>query len=345
MKVLVTGGGGFLGKAIVRLLCSRGDQVRSLARGNYPELEKLGVEVHRGDLADAAAVSDAVARCDLVFHTAAKAGIWGPYAEYHQTNVVGTSNVVAGCRSRGVRRLVFTSSPSVVFDGGDMEGVDESVPYADHFEAHYPKTKALAERIVLEANGPDLATVALRPHFIWGPEDNHLIPRLLARARAGTLRRVGRTDKLIDSVYVDNAAEAHLLAGDRLAPGSPIAGKAYFITQGEPVAFWGLIDRILAAAGLPGVTRTVSARAAYVGGWMLETIHALLRLRSEPRMTRFLARELSTAHWFNIGAARRDLDYVPKVSTEEGLRRLREWLQQGEADSALEGLQVRNEAR
>jgi nucleoside-diphosphate-sugar epimerase len=329
MKILVTGGGGFLGKAIVRLLRQRGDQVRSLARGHYPELEKLGVEVRSGDIADAAVVNDAVAGCDLVFHTAAKAGIWGPYADYHRTNVVGTQNVLDACRGRGVRRLVFTSSPSVVFNGSDMEGVDESVPYADHFQAHYPKTKALAEKLVLEANGSDLATVALRPHFIWGPEDNHLIPRLLARARAGTLRRVGRADKLIDSVYVDNAADAHLLAGDRLVAGSPIAGRAYFITQGEPVLFWQLIDRILAAAGLPPATRTVSARAAYVGGWMLETIHTLLRLRSEPRMTRFLARELSTAHWFDIGAARRDLGYVPRVNTEEGLRRLRDWLQQG----------------
>lgn len=322
MKALVTGGGGFLGGAIVRRLVARGDAVRSFARGEYPELAGLGVEVVRGDLSDAAALAAAAQGCDVVFHVAAKAGVWGPYAEYFRANVTGTENVVAACRAHGVRRLVYTSSPSVVFDGRDMEGVDESVPYPDHYHTAYPQTKALAEKLVLGANGAELATVSLRPHLIWGPGDPHLVPRIVARARAGRLRRIGNRPNLVDTVYIDNAAYAHLLAADHLAPGAPVAGKAYFITQGEPLPLWDMINRILAAAGLPPVTKSVPAGMAYAAGWLCETVYGLLRLRAEPPMTRFVARELATAHWFNIDAARRDLGYRPAVSLEEGLKRL-----------------------
>jgi nucleoside-diphosphate-sugar epimerase len=192
--------------------------VRSLARGRYPELDTLGVEQHQGDIAEADAVVRAAVGCDIVFHVAARAGLGGRYADYHRSNVVGTENVLAACRRHGIARLVYTSSPSVVFNSRDMEGVDESVPYPTHYEVHYPRTKALAEQAILRANSPSLATVSLRPHLIWGPGDNHLIPRLLARARAGRLRRIGRGSRLIDSIYIDNAADAHLLAADRLAP-------------------------------------------------------------------------------------------------------------------------------
>jgi nucleoside-diphosphate-sugar epimerase len=296
--------------------------VRSLSRGRHPALDALGVEQHQGDVADPAAVSRAAAGCDVVFHVAARAGLGGRYRDYHRANVVGTENVLAACRQHGVPRLVYTSSPSVVFDGRDMEGVDESVPYPSHYEAHYPRTKSLAEQAVLRANGPTLATVALRPHLIWGPGDNHLVPRLLARARAGRLRRVGKKSKLIDSTYVDNAADAHLLAADRLHPGSPATGRAYFVSNGEPVPLWDLVNRILAAASLPPVTRAVPAGVAYAAGWLLESVYGLLRLGGEPPMTRFLARELATAHWFDLSAARRDLGYEPSVSLDEGLRRL-----------------------
>jgi nucleoside-diphosphate-sugar epimerase len=205
-----------------------------------------------------------------------------------------------------------------------MEDVDESAPYPAHYHAAYPQTKALAEQLVLRANGPDLATVSLRPHLIWGPGDNHLIPRIVARARAGRLRRIGKKPKLVDTLYIDNAAEAHLLAADRLAPGSTIAGKAYFVAQGEPLPLWDLISRILDTAGLPPVTRTIPVPLAYAAGGLCETVWSMLGRQSEPPMTRFLARELSTAHWFNLEAARRDLGYQPSVSVEEGLRRLRE---------------------
>lgn len=323
---MVTGGGGFLGGAIVRQLIGRGAKVRSFSRQRYPELEKLGVQQFQGALNDFKAVSKAVDGCDLIFHVAAKAGIWGPYSEYRQTNVVGTENVIKACRERGIPKLVYTSSPSVVFNGTDMDGVDESVPYPKHYHAPYPQTKAQAEKKVVAANGDQLATVSLRPHLIWGPGDNHLVPRIIAKGRAGQIRRIGQRENLVDSIYIDNAADAHLLAAEKLAPGSPVAGKTYFISQGEPISVWDLINRILAAGGVGPITKSISPGLAYFAGCVCEVVHHAFDLKSEPRMTRFVAKELSTAHWFDISAAKRDLGYVPKVSIDEGLKRLAEHL-------------------
>lgn len=326
MKALVTGGGGFLGFALVRELIAGGYEVRSLSRGAYPELAALGVEQVPGDLVDPEKVATAAAGCDLIFHVAAKAGIWGRYQEYYDANVVGTENVLEACRRNGIRRLIYTGSPSVVFDGSDVEGGTESLPYPAHFEAHYPKTKAIAERMVLAANSPLLATVSLRPHLIWGPGDNHLVPRIVAKGRAGKLRRIGNRPCLVDTIYVDNAARAHLLAAERLAPSHPIAGRAYFISNGEPVPLWEMVNRILAAADLAPVSRTISPKAAYAAGIVCEGIWKAFRLGGEPPMTRFVARELATAHWFDISAARNDLGFDPEVSIEEGLKRLKAWL-------------------
>lgn len=329
MKALVTGGGGFLGGAIVRMLVEQGESVVSLSRATYPELSALGVEQRQGDLGNYGAVSEAVEGCDVVFHVAAKAGIWGNYEDFYRANVTGTQNVLEACRVHGVSKLVYTSSPSVVFDGRDVEGGDESLPYPSSFEAHYPATKALAEQLVLAANSPELATVALRPHLIWGPGDNHLVPRIIARAKAGRLRRIGSRPNLVDTVYVDNAAKAHLQAAMQLAPDSPVAGKAYFISNGHPIPLWDMVNRILDAACLPPVTRTISPGAAYAVGVVCETLWGVLRLPGEPPMTRFVAHELATAHWFNIEAARRDFGYRPEVSIDEGLIRLQEWLRAG----------------
>ena len=323
MKALVTGGGGFLGSAIVRQLRARGDSVRTFSRKEHKELSLLGVEQFRGDLSDPTAVLEAVRGCDVVFHVAAKAGIWGPYEEYYHTNVAGTGNVIAACLAHNVGRLVYTGSPSVVFDGRDVEGGDESLPYPASYEAHYPHTKAVAEQMVLDANSSFLATVSLRPHLIWGPGDNHLVPRIVEKGRAGKLRRIGDRPCLVDTIYVDNAAEAHLNAADRLQFGAPPAGRAYFISNGEPVPLWEMVNRILAAAGLPPETRSLAPGLARRLGTLCETIWTVLRLTGEPPMTRFVASELSSAHWFDISAAKRDLGYQPRISLEEGLQRLK----------------------
>ncbi len=326
MKILVTGGGGFLGKAIVKRLLGRGDRVRSFSRGHYPELRVLGIDIQRGDLADKKAVITAVEGCDAVFHVAAKPGIWGPYRSYYETNVTGTENIIEGCRKTGVSRLIYTSSPSVVFSGVSMEGINESAPYPKNYLTHYPKTKAMAERKVLSANDTDLATIALRPHLIWGPGDPNFLPRLIERRKAGRLARVGKQPHLVDCIYIDNVVDAHILAADRLHPGSSISGKAYFISQGEPIDIGALMDCILGAAGLDPIDRTVPVSLAYAAGWLLEMIYGVLRLKREPPITRFLAKQLSTAHWFDMSAARKELGYKPAISMEEGFMRLAESL-------------------
>ena len=328
MKVLVTGGGGFLGGVIVRMLRERGDEVRSFSRGEYPALTALGAEQVRGGLEDRDAVVAVATGCDIVFHVAAKAGIWGSYHDFFQANVVGTGHVIAACQQNGINRLVYTGSPSVVFDGSDVEGGNESLPYPDFYEAYYPATKALAEQMVLAANSPELAVTSLRPHLIWGPGDNHLVPRIIAKGRAGKLRRIGTRANLVDTVYVDNAARAHLQAADMLAPGSCVAGNCYFISNNEPLPLWEMVNRILAAAAIPPVTRSIPPKLAFAVGCICEAVWGTLRLKGEPPMTRFVAHELASAHWFDISAARRDFGYHPDISIDEGLLRLQQWLLQ-----------------
>ncbi len=325
--ILVTGGSGFLGGAVVRQLVARGEKVRSLQRSDAPQLRALGVDVVRGDLADSRAVLDAATGCDAVMHIGAKAGVWGPYDDYYQANVVGTQNVIEACRVHGIQRLVYTSTPSVIHAGGDVEGVDESAPLATHFDTTYPATKAEAESMVLGANGPTLATIALRPHLIWGPFDPQLTARILARGRTGRLRLVGGGIKKIDSVYIDNAVSAHLLALDRLVPGTQCAGRAYFISQDEPMRQCDLVNGILAAGGMPPCNKFISPNAAYFVGGVMEFVWRVMGRKDEPMMTRFLAKQLGTAHWYDISAAKRDLGYVPTVSIAQGLARLKDSLQ------------------
>lgn len=327
MRALVTGGGGFLGGAIVRRLVNRGWTVRTLQRGSYDRLAALGVEEIRGDIADSTVVDHAVAGCDIVFHVAARVEMWGPFEPFYRTNVIGTENVLAAMRRHGVCRLVFTSSPSVVHSRDGLEGVDESVPYPDHYGAAYPETKAMAEMTVLASNGPDLATLALRPHLIWGPGDTNLVPQLISRARAGELRFVGGGSNLVDTVYIDNAADAHLLAAERLEPGAACAGKAYFISNGDPWPLKKIVNGILEAGGLPPEERGISLRLAIAAGAFFERAHRLFPSQTGPRMTPFIARNFATPHWFDISAARRDLGYEPEVSIEEGLSRLKEWFE------------------
>lgn len=328
MHALVTGAAGFLGRAIVEQLCARGARVRGLVRRRDVALEALGIECVVADIRDRQAVFEACRGVDTVFHTAAVAGIWGPWRHYYETNVLGTQHVLEGCRKAGVRRLVFTSSPSVTFAGRDQCGIDESAPYPRRWLAHYPHTKALAEQLVLKANCPPaLLTCALRPHLIWGPGDPHLIPRLLERARRGRLWQVGDGTNRIDAVYRDNAAAAHLAAADALTPGSAACGRAYFISNDEPVLCWRWIGEILQRAGMPPVARQIGLAPALALAAACEGIWKCLRRPGEPPMTRFLAAQLGTSHYFDIRAARRDLGYRPHVSMEEGMQRLGPWLE------------------
>jgi nucleoside-diphosphate-sugar epimerase len=329
MKIFITGGGGFLGQAIGRRLVERGHQVVSYNRGLYPALAALGVRQVQGDLSNFEALADASIGSDAIFHVGAKAGAWGSFQEYFDANVRGTNHVLAACRMNGIRTLVYTSTPSVTHRATQpvVGGNEKNAPPADGFKAWYPATKRVAEEHVLGANDKELATVALRPRLIWGPGDNQLLPRLVDRASKGRLRFVGDGQNKIDTTYIDNAAQAHLDAFDALHGKSDArcAGKAYFISNGEPKSVAEIVNGLLRAAGAPTVDKTLPFRAAYVLGGALETLYTVLRLKGEPPMTRFLAEQLSTTHFYDISAARRDFGYQPKVSILEGLKQLADW--------------------
>lgn len=318
--VLVTGGTGFLGRKLVEQLLAQGRSVTVLARTPAPDLQARGVRFVRASLDDAEAVMAACAGVGTVFHVAAKVGVWGRHEDFFRANVLGTRAVIEGCRRHGVRRLVHTSTPSVVYNGRDLRDADETLPLTTRCPSAYPLTKAQAEREVLAANGATLRTVALRPHLIWGEGDPHLVPRVLARARAGRLRVVGRGDNRVDMVHVDNAVDAQLLA-ERAVEGVA-GGRAYFITNGEPVVLWEWINALLCALGEPPVTRRVPLGLARTAGALCEALWRVGGLKGEPPMTRFVAAELAKDHWFSLAAARRDLGYAPRISMAEGTARL-----------------------
>ncbi|GAB4347593.1 MAG: NAD-dependent epimerase/dehydratase family protein [Desulfobulbaceae bacterium] len=326
-KALVTGGGGFVGKAVVRRLRELGVEVTVVGRHRYPEVESLGAVCRVGDIRDRDFLVGAAAGCDTVFHVAALAGIWGSRAAFYSTNVNGTENVLAACRANDIPHLVYTSTPSVVFDGRSLEGGDEELPYSRRPLCHYAASKIVAEKTVLAANCASLLTTALRPHLVWGPGDTQIIPRLVRRGRQGRLRRVGDGSNLVDISYVDNVAEAHVLAARNLETTGSAAGRPFFISQGEPVNLWDWINTLFTRLGIAPVTRTISPKTAYRLGAVMEVLYTLLLLAGEPPMTRFLAEQLSHSHWFSIARARDLLGYRPRVSTDKGLDRLVRWLQ------------------
>lgn len=336
---LVTGGTGFLGRRLVERLLAQGRSVTVLARHAAPDLAARGVRFVTCDLAEAGRVREACRGAETVFHVGAKVGVWGPYRDYHGPNVAGTHALLEGCRIHGVARLIHTSTLSVVYHGRDIAGADESLPLTTACPAAYPLSKAIAERAVLAANSSALRTMALRPHLVWGAGDPHLVPRVVARARAGRLRIVGSGRNRVDLVHVENVVDAHLLAEQALgaapnpkpktqdskplgAPPPAAAGRAYFITNGEPVVLWDWINGLLRAIDVPPVTRRLSLGAAEALGAACEALWRALPLAGEPPMTRFVARELALDHWVDISAARRDLGYQPRVSMTDGTAEL-----------------------
>jgi nucleoside-diphosphate-sugar epimerase len=319
MNILVTGAGGFLGRNLATDLLSKGHKVWNFSRKNHSQLQAMGIDTICGDLQNDADVSAAFKGMDAVFHVASRVGIWGDYNDYYQTNVAGTENVIKGCRANGIKKLIYTSTPSVVFDCGDLCNADETTPYSKKFHGHYAKTKAIAEQMVLHANDDKLSTVALRPHLIIGPDDPHLVPRLVNAAKLGRLKIVGSGKNLVDVTYIQNAVDAHVQAFEKLSPQSPLAGQAYFIGQERPVVLWEFINEILSRHDLPPITRKVPERIAFNIGLFLECWYRFFRIKGEPPMTRFVALQFSRSHYFSHQKAKKDFGYEPKISIEQAL--------------------------
>ncbi len=329
MNVLVTGGGGFMGMALIKRLIAEGHKVTSFSRREYPLHWALGINSIQADIRDQDALEKACKNRDVVFHLAAKVGIWGPYDDYYTTNVTGTFNVVKACRKMGVQRIVFTSSSSVIFDGSDLDGVDESYPYPEKHGSHYSETKAMAERLIIEANSDTLKTISLRPHLVWGPYDAHLVPGILKRASSGRLRRIGDQEHFIDTTYIDNMIDAIMLGANALESKPEAAGRNFFITNGEPARVWDFVNSIIQIAGHAPVQKKIPERMAMFAAGFAEWSHRTFNVNSEPFMTRFAIKELCTNHWFDISAAKEILGYHPKVSYAEGFKHLKEYLKIG----------------
>ncbi|MCX5864034.1 MAG: NAD-dependent epimerase/dehydratase family protein [Deltaproteobacteria bacterium] len=329
-RVVVLGGSGFVGRALVQRLVGEGIETAVVARNAFPEADALGVRFLSGDIGDADFLKNSLAGYDTVFHLASKTGLWGAKDEYYRTNVVGTQNVLDACRANNIHALIYASTPAVVYQKDDLCGVNERTPYARNFLCDYAQSKAIAEKMVLEANSDALKTIALRPHLVWGPGDTNHIPILLGQARCRQLKRVGDGHNLVDVTYIDNAADAFILAAQNLHGPASGAGKSYFISQGEPVNLWNWLNKFFRRLDIPIVEQSISFQKAYLMGMFMEKAFPLARIKREPCMTRFLAVQLAKSHWFSIENANRDLGYFPKVSTAEGINTILQWVNKSE---------------
>jgi nucleoside-diphosphate-sugar epimerase len=325
MRILVTGGGGFLGTHIIKeLLKNPRYIVTNFSRHNYSHLEDMGVPTIRGDLTNSADVEKALLQgFDAIFHVAALAGVWGRYQDFYNINYLGTKNLIEAAEAQGVQRFIYTSTPSVVFGRNDLLGVDEECPYPKEFLTPYAETKSMAEKLVLQRNnGKTFLTCALRPHLIWGPGDPHLFPRVIQKGKEGKLRIVGDGENLVDIIYVENAAMAHVQAFEHLNPSSRVCGEAYFIGQERPVKLWDFINQILGYVKIEPVMKAIDVTTAYRLGWFFEKVFKAAGIQKpEPPMTRFVALNLGKSHYFSHEKAKRDFGYFPRVSIEEGLKR------------------------
>ncbi len=318
MRVLVTGATSLLGGAVARRLLERGDGVRAFQR----RPASLDVDERLGSVEDRSAVIAAAEGADAIVHLAARVGVTGRWPDFEATNVGGTANVIAAARAVGVRRLVHVSSPSVAHAGTSLVGVGSAPADPGAVRGHYARSKALAERLALAADGPGIAVVAIRPHLVWGPGDTQLIGRVVDRARAGRLAFVGSGAALVDMTYVDNAADAIVAGLDRA---QDLGGRALVVSNGQPRPIAELVTRIVTSAGLPPPTLRVPTMAARIGGRLLERWWDLTGREDDPPMTGFLAEQLSTAHWFDQRETRVALGWKPVVDLDEGFRRLQEW--------------------
>ena len=318
MIVLVTGASGFLGQATAAAVRDAGHEVRTFQRRPSGV---SGVSDVLGSMTDPGALRRALDGVEAVVHLAAKVSLAGDPADFVRVNVDGTRALVDAARQTGVRRFVFVSSPSVAHTGSSLVGAGAGPAEPARARGDYARTKAGAELVALGADAPDFAVVAVRPHLVWGPGDTQLVGRIVDRARTGRLPLLDSGAALIDTLYVDNAASAMVAALDHAADDG-VHGNAYVVTNGEPRPVAELLAGICTASGVPAPRLHVPAGVARAAGSLVEAVWRVRPGQDEPPMTRFLAEQLSTAHWFDQRRTRRDLQWAPAVSIDEGLARL-----------------------
>lgn len=324
MKVLVTGAGGFLGSHLTRALLKRNIEVHTLGRNHYPQIDLAGVTQFQGDIRIKDDVRRALQGCEGVFHVAGHVGIWGDPKSFESINVEGTRTIIAEMKNLGIKHMVFTSSPSVVFGNSDLEGVDESTPYPAHYLAEYPRTKAEAEKLVMSSASADFKVVGLRPHLIYGREDQNLFPRVLARAREDKLRIIGHGKNKVDIIHIDNAVHAHLCAWDALLNGRDVSGKSYFVANEEPVYLWKFVNQVLELNNIRPVYKHVPLWFTYMLASIFELFYrAIGRYQAEPPLTRFQVLQMAKSHYFSHKKAQEELGYHPIVSFKDSLKELK----------------------
>ena len=325
MKILVTGGKGFLGSSIVHRLLELGHQVETLSRSTGSKKNST-VKHHQLDLSKKVLNFEQFKGIECIFHTAAKAGIDGRYHDYYTANYLGTKNILNLAKDIGVKYFIYTSSPSVVFSGKPISDGNEKLSYVSNRVSPYSHTKALAEEAVLHANNNTFLSTSLRPHLIWGENDPHLLPKVISLHKNGKLKIVGEGNNQVDLTHIDNVVHAHILAFDALLEGYPLDGKAYFISQNEPVKLWDWINSIFRDLNLDPIDNRISFPKAYCAGAFLEILWKILRLKSDLPMSRFVACQLAHDHWFSTESAKSDFGYEPIISMSEAMKKTLPWL-------------------
>lgn len=326
MRVFVTGTSSLIGAGVVDSLVRRGDEVVCFQRrAAATNADRAAIVERLGDVRDAAALADAAADCEAIVHVAARVGVVGSWEDFRSVNVDGTRNVIAAAQAHGITRIVHVSSPSVAHGGEPIVGAGADVPHTGRSHGWYAESKALAEIEALAAADREMGVVAVRPHLVWGPGDTQLVGRIVDRARGGRLALIGGGTALVDTTYIDNAVSALVASLDAVAPGARCSGRAYVIANGEPRTIRELVSGICGAAGVPFAPRSVPRRVGLVAGAAVERVWPVVKGAQEPPLTRFLAEQLSTAHWFDPRPARDDLGWEPTVTIDDGLRRLAAW--------------------